>query len=246
MTQAVLVIGFQGWMNAIFGSTLTYLLLGVFFAGVLVLMSFYLRSSKSPKPDPKDADRLNSCQGSGDCESKLLSCLESLGGDSKTVLLAAAGLDCLPVTVPIRIAILSSEKNKRCLLIDLDTKRDAVWKSFGPSSPSGMSAFAAPSGIRNLSIVPAHYFEQNKQMNIASIARNIQKQYDLILINAPYLDGHPDRKMIASSARYAFVFANEPAQADRLAKLCAASRCKILGCYKMQKNGIPSASGSAQ
>jgi Mrp family chromosome partitioning ATPase len=83
-------------------------------------------------------------------------------------------------------------------------------------------------------------------MNIASIARNIQKQYDLILINAPYLDGHPDRKMIASSARYAFVFANEPAQADRLAKLCAASRCKILGCYKMQKNGIPSASGSAQ
>jgi hypothetical protein len=246
MTHAVWVIGFQGWMNTIFGSVWTYLLLGLFFVFLLVVMLIYSRSNKSPKHDPQDSALLNSFNGSGDCESELLGCLESLGGGSKTVLLAAAGLDCLPVTVPIRIAMLSSEKNLRCLLIDLDTKRDAVWKAFGLNSHPGSAAFPASSGIQNLAIVPAHYFEQNKQMNIVSITRSARKQYDLILINAPYLDGHPDRKMITSSANYAFVFAKEPPQADRLTKLCTAGRCKVLGCYKTQKNGSPAAPASAQ
>jgi hypothetical protein len=246
MTQAVWVIGFQGWMNTIFGSVWTYLLLGLFFVAVLLIMLIYSRSNKSPQSDPQKPLSLNSSNVSLNCESKLISCLETLPGSSKTVLLAAAGLDCLPVTVPIRIAILSSEKNRRCLLIDLDTKRDAVWKAFGLNSTPGSAPFPAPSGIQNLSIVPAHYFKQNKQMNIASITRSARQQYDLILINAPYLDGHPDRKMITSSANYAFVFAKEPPQADRLTKLCTDCRCKVLGCYKTQKNGSRPAPGSAQ
>lgn len=246
MIQEVLFIGFQGWINTVFGSVWTYLFLGLFFVFLLVVTLLYSRSCKASKARPPQSAPLNSCNGSGDCESKLIHSLQALPGSSKTVLLAAAGLECLPVTVPIRIAMLSSENKQRCLLIDLDTRRDAVWKAFGLNGQSNPAAFPAPTGIPNLSIVPAHYFERNKQMNIVSITRDARKQYDLILINAPYLDGHPDRKMITSSANYAFVFAKEMTQADRLQKLCDAGRCKVLGCYKTQKNGSAAAPASAQ
>lgn len=238
MTNSPLLIGFQGWINTVLSSVWTYIVLAVFFALLLLLMVVHFVRSKRSKTRVSEPAVLTSGNGNKACEEKLIHSIETLVGNSKTVLMAAAGLECLPVTVPIRIAMVSSEKNRRCLLIDLDTRRNAVWKAFGlDSRPTPAFSFPAPSGIKNLAVLPAHYFEQNKQMNIKSITQHAQQQYDLILINAPFLDGHPDRKMIAASSQYAFVFAKEPSQADRLQKLCKDVRCKVLGCYKLQKNG---------
>lgn len=243
MIHGTLFIGFQGWINTVFGSVWTYLILALFFVMLIVSMLAYLLRGKINKTCLSEPMFLNSGNGYKACEENLIPLIETLRGASKTILLAAAGLDCMPVTVPIRIAIVSSEKNQRCLLIDLDTRRNAVWKAFGlDAGNAAPAAFPTPSGIKNLAVLPAHYFEQNKWMNIRSITQNAQKQYDLILINAPFLDGHPDRKMITASSQYAFVFANDAIQVDRLQKLCRESRCKVLACYKIRKNGSPDSS----
>ena len=244
MSETFLCSGFQGWITTVFGSLWTYLILASLFTLLLGLMLVHFLRSKNPKNSSAEADALNTCDSSGACEEKLLQLIETLNGNSKTILLAAAGLECMPVTVPIRIAIKSSEKNKRCLLIDLDFKRNAVWKAFGLDRQNIPAAsLPAPSGIKNLSVLPAHYFEQNKIMNIGPITKNAQKLYDLILINAPYLDGHPDRKMITSSSQYAFVFAKETPQVQRLQGLCHAGQCTVLGSYSIRKNGTPAPSG---
>lgn len=244
MIKNILLIGFQGGIDTVFSSVWTYLILAFFFTLLLIAMLVYvLRSTGISRP------KCLPTNGSGDrvYEDQLMQSIETLSHRSKTVLLAAAGLECMPVTIPIRIAMGSSEKNNRCLLIDLDTKRDAVWRAFGLDENNvASSSYPVPSKVKNLAILPAHYFAQSKCMNIRAITENARKQYDLILINAPFLDGHPDRKMITASSQYAFVFAKEPSQVDRLKKLCRTERCKIIGCFKIQKSSdVPNASHQA-
>ena len=162
MTVGILFSGFHGWIETIFSSILTYIILALFFALLLAFMLYhFLKDKKGKKPILNNM--VLSCSTPKACEEKLLNSIESLHGHSRIVLLAAAGLDCMPVTVPIHIAIISSEKKRRCLLIDLDTKRDAVWKVFHLNIGNSQSiSTPAPSGIENLSVLPAHYFEQNK------------------------------------------------------------------------------------
>ncbi len=235
---------FQGWINAVFNSVWTYLILAVFFLLLLILTLAACWRSKKNKANRRPAQPLGPGSDPGSCEDQLLRSIQTLTGRPQTILLAAAGLDCMPVTIPIRIAMNSSGQKKRCLLIDLDTRRNAVWKAFGLDVKDGPApSFPAPSGIQNLAILPAHYFERTRSMNIRAITKNAKNQYDLILINAPFLDGHPDRKLITASSRYAFVFAKETAQVDRLKKLCRAERCKVLGCFRIQKNGSAAPNG---
>ena len=244
MIQNLCFRGFQGWIQTIFGSVWTYVVLASLFTVLCIIMVFRLGSRKKPKKNSSDANPTSTCNGSA-CEEKLLKSIETLSGNPKTILLAAAGLQCLPVTVAIRIAVAASENKQQCLLIDLDTRRDAVWKVFGLESQHPVShSLPVPSGIENLSVLPAHFFQQNKVMNIQTITQNAQNKFDLILINAPYLDGHPDRNLISSSAEYAFVFASETSQVQRLGELCTSGGCKVLASYKVQNNG--SATPSAQ
>lgn len=237
MFEAIQASGFQGWFNTIFGTVWTYLLLVLFFVSVLAavlirpLRPFRSRKAVSQTSNQAFGTFLHS-------EMQLFEILKKEPSKPKTVLLAAAGLECLPVTVPIRLALLSSRSKLRCLLIDLDTKRDAVWKAFGDPSSNGSSPVPAASGLENLSLVPAHYFHQTRQMDLASLLRRVKNQYELILINAPYLDGHPDRNMIASSAEQAFLFVKEDSQAQRLFNLCQSRGCRILGCYKLLESPI--------
>jgi len=243
MIDSLWFSGFQGWIQLIFGSVWTYLVLAFIFGVLCIIMVFRLRDRNKAKKTLSDSDRIQNCDGSNLCEDKLLKSIESLYGKPNTILLAAAGLECLPVTVPIRIALAASENKKRCLLIDLDTRRDAVWKAFDLESQHTSSVFLpTPSGVENLSVLPAHFFQQNKVMNIRTIAENAQKNFDLILINAPYLDGHPDRNLISSCAEYAFVFAQETSQIQRLGKLCTTGHCKVLASYKVKTNGSPTSS----
>lgn len=232
MPGKILIIGFQGWMNAVFGTIWTYLFLGGFFAVVLsgmLISTFYSARLSSKNKNKKQEPPPPELSGN---EIHLFEFLHAAIPKPKTVLLAAAGLDCLPVTIPIRLALLSCRSQQRCLLIDLDTKRDAVWKAFARPSSNNSSPLPISSGIENLFLIPAHYFEQTRQMNLAPLIHHAKKHYDLILINAPYLDGHPDRHFIVSWAEGAFVFAKEASQARRLITLCQSRHCKVLGCYK--------------
>jgi len=232
MSELILLSGSQGWLKTIFAAVWTYIFVGSFFALLLIGMLIgFLRTGVFSRSKPRRKQPSPFSDLSADSETHLFQVLQTAGKPPLTVLLAAAGLDCLPVTVPIRLAMLSSRKH-RCLLIDLDTRRDAVWKAFGKTSPVTFSSLPAPSGFENLFIIPAHYFEQSRQMNLGPILRNAEKQFDYIFINTPYLDGHPDRNLIASFAGCAFLFARDEPQFRRLTALCRRQKCKILGCYK--------------
>lgn len=232
MSGLILLSESQGWLKTVFGAVWTYLFLGFFFAALLIGMLFSsLRTSVFSRSKPCKKQPSASLDSSISSETHLLDALQTAGKPPLTVLLGAAGLDCLPLTVPIRLAMLFTRKH-RCLLIDLDTRRDAVWKAFGNTSPTTFSSLPTPSGFENLFIIPAHYFEQSRQMNLGPILRSAEKQFDYIFINTPYLDGHPDRNLIVSFAEYAFLFARNEPQFHRLTALCRRQKCKILGCYK--------------
>jgi len=154
----------------------------------------------------------------------------TLNGSLKTILFAATGLNCLPVTIPVNTAIELS-RNKRCLLVDLDLKRDAVARAFDiVSEPNSkdLRPRSRPTAIKNLSIWPAHNFILLKQMNINALIKAAVKKFDLILISAPYLDSSPDRNQIAAAGECAFIFTRNSTQSDRLTALMKASKCRII------------------
>jgi len=146
------------------------------------------------------------------------------------VLLAASRLSDLPVTIPINLAVSLSQTGK-CLLIDFDSKRDALAKVFDVDSSRiepHLKITPVETAVENLSIWPARYFDLVKQMNLRLLLASAQKKYDHILLYAPYLTVLADRKQIASCSKQAIVFGKDSdamPQMQRLLKMCA---CNIL------------------
>ncbi len=155
-----------------------------------------------------------------------------IDGKYKSVLFAAAGLNCLPITIPVNVAIQLAEQKKRCLLIDLDLKRDAVAKAFNiidKTDPKDLRPRPYHTPFKDLLIWPGHNFTKTKQMNIKPLAEAAVEKFDLVLINAPYFDSSPDRGQIASAAQCSIIFTQDTRQATRLAALMKASGCKLIG-----------------
>jgi hypothetical protein len=155
-----------------------------------------------------------------------------IDGKYKSVLFAAAGLNCLPITIPVNVAIQLAEQKKRCLLIDLDLKRDAIAKAFNLAEkvdPKDLRPKPYKTPFEHLLIWPGHNFTKIKQMNIKPLAEAAIEKFDWVLINAPYLDGGCDRTQIASAAQCSIIFTQNTTQAARLAALMKAARCKLIG-----------------
>jgi len=155
-----------------------------------------------------------------------------IGGKYKSVLFAAAGLNCLPITIPVNVAIQLAEQKKRCLLIDLDLKRDAVAKAFNLTDkvdPKDLRPKPYKTPFEHLLIWPGHNFTKIKQMNIKPLVEAAIEKFDWVLVNAPYLDSSPDRTQIVSAAQCSIIFAQATTQATRLAALMKASQCKLIG-----------------
>ncbi|MBN1391985.1 MAG: hypothetical protein JW947_04185 [Sedimentisphaerales bacterium] len=154
----------------------------------------------------------------------------------KSILFASIDAGTLPVTVPVNVAIGLAKEKKRCLLIDLDLRRDAVAKVFGlDAEQGGLRAKAVQTEIENLWVWPGHIFSKLKLMNIAEIVekaldRKSPEKFDLILINAPSIVSSPDRRQIISSARAAFICAkNGSPDVKKLTELIKPSDCTIIG-----------------
>jgi flagellar biosynthesis GTPase FlhF len=153
-------------------------------------------------------------------------------GKYKSILFAAAGVNCLPITIPVNIAIELAKERKTVLLIDLDLIRNAIAQAFDVSlgdDPQQLRPKAHQTMFKGLVIWPAQNFIQSGQMNIKPLVEAAVKKFDFTLINAPYLDGSPDRMQIAATAKAAFIFTQNAEQVQRLAKLLEDADCKIIG-----------------
>jgi hypothetical protein len=148
----------------------------------------------------------------------------------KSILFASIEAEALPVTIPVNVAIGLAKNKKRCLLIDLDLKRDAVAKAFGlDEEQSDLSAKAVQTEIENLWVWPSYYFSRAKQMNVTEIVEKAEYRFDFILINAPSLVSSLDRRQIVLAARAAFTCTKNTSETKKLAELIKPLDCTIIG-----------------
>ena len=181
--------------------------------------------SKKKRKDASKSPKQSISKKSGDDQ-----VLEVIQKSKSPVLLAATVLPDLPVTIPVNLAVSLADVGN-CLLIDLDTKRDALAKVFEVDSSKfdlGMIISPLLTEFENLSVWPARYFDLLKQMDLRSLLNTASKKYEYILLYAPYLPVLPDRKAIASCTKQAVVFSKNGPQNTKLHDLLETSNCKIL------------------
>ena len=163
-----------------------------------------------------------------------------LKGKSKSILFASGAGDSLPITIPVNAAIdLAKNKKKRCLLIDLDMKRNAAAKAFNIDDKLSIKELrprAYKTDIEDLQIWPAGNFKRSGHMNIKPLIDNAGEKYDIVLINAPHLNCSPDRNMITSLAQYGFIFSQNIKEAKKITTLIDQSDCKTIGNMQIEEN----------
>jgi Mrp family chromosome partitioning ATPase len=146
----------------------------------------------------------------------------------KSVLFAAWDIESLPVTIPVNVALELAKNKTRCLLIDLDVRRDAVAKAFDIEDRPELQSKASRTKLENLWVWPAHNFRKLRQMNIRLLVQKAIEKFDLVIINSPYLASSPDRNQILLSARAVVTFSRDASGAKELAKLIKASDCVLI------------------
>jgi hypothetical protein len=209
-----------------FGPLWLYLSVGGVVA--LLLLLFFLFKSIRKRKGVRKPEKQPVSQNA-DIQ-QILKVLQKSNGQVRPVLLAASGLTDLPVTIPVNLAV-SLAGTGKCLLIDLDSKRDALAKVFEVDSSKieiHLKMSPVPTEFENLSVWPARYFDLLKQMNLRSLLNAADKKYDHILLYAPYLTVLADRKQIASCSKQAIVFCKDGEESTQLRRLLKTCDCKIL------------------
>lgn len=217
--------GLPDWLTALLYSGWVYAALGgvffvIFVCGVVWL---FRRNDDTPAAAPADASTDSTFD-----YAPLLAAVGKPNGQARKVLLAAGSLNDLPVTIPVNAGVRLAGRGK-CLLIDLDTKRDALARVFEIAPDRCTAALTpVPTPIDNLHIWPAHRFSQRRQMDLKTLLTASQQNYDVILLNAPYLATHPDRGRIVRCAETAVLFARDKSAAESLRRLLESGSCRIL------------------
>jgi hypothetical protein len=208
------------------GLIIAAILLVLFLTGAL---SFWLLKKKKSSPKSLPARKRSN--------NTVYDAFEQLNGSSRSVLLAATRINDLPVTVPINLAIQLAQKGK-CLLIDFDSKRDAMAQAFEiDSSKINTDLIIRPVStlIDNLDIWPAGFFNCYRQMNLRMLIEAANKKYDHILLYAPYLPALPDRNQIAYCAKRAVIFSMSDNRDSPLYHLLESQNCRILSRQQADK-----------
>lgn len=217
---------FPGWITGIAGLAWpTITLTGFVFAVCLLGLLFLLIKKKNKNLARPAAAKKKPSSVDHD---ELVQNIKALNGRASNLLFAANSFKDLPVTVPVHVAVQLAQTHT-CLLIDLDTKRNAVAQAFGLDSTvmdQKLHVRSIPTEFEKLSIWPAHNFQLSKQMNFKQLIENAGGKYDYILIYAPYLTTLPDRRQIASVSKRAFAFTGT--KDERLMPLLKVCNCKVI------------------
>ena len=156
----------------------------------------------------------------------LFGVIKKQNGRMNSLLLAANSLNDLPVTVPVNLAVRLA-RTRKCLLIDLDLRRNAVAQVFEVQTETDrFKTGSHTTQIENLSIWPARNFELLRHMNLRLLIEGALKKYDFVLIYAPYLTTLPDRRQVAACARQAIAFTGT--NGTQLMQLLKQCNCKVM------------------
>jgi len=196
---------------------------------VLILIIVKRRKSKSTNTNLTDTEEPSDKKPEENYEF-ITERIKRIKKKYKSILFASVELGSLPITIPVNVAIGLAKSKKRCLLIDLDLKRDAIARAFELNTrKNDLRPAAIRTEFKNLWVWPGHNFTQLKQMNIRAIVQKALDRFDFILINTPSLVSSPDRRQIISAAQAAFICTKSASEATKLAKLIKSSNCMVIG-----------------
>jgi len=211
---------------------IVYIVAGVIATILFVLILIILRRRKFKKvinvilTDDKEGDN----KRPEDNYEPIIKRIKRVKKKYKSILFTSVAPGALPVTIPVNVAIGLAQNKKRCLLIDLDLRRDAIAKVFGlDEQQDGLRAKAVQTEFENLLVWPGHNFSQLKQMNVTEIVQRAVDKFDFILINAPSLVSSPDRKQIISASQAAFICTKNSSGTKKLAELIKPLNCTVIG-----------------
>lgn len=219
------------------GQTILYIIVGVivFILIALVLIILKRRKYKKVVDVSLTVDKEGGSEKAEGTYKSIIKRIKRVKKKYKSILFTSIEAEALPVTLPVNVAIGLAKEKSRCLLIDLDLRRDAVAKVFGfDAEQGGLRAKAVQTEIENLWVWPSHNFTKLRQMNIMGIVeraldRKSQDRFDLILINAPSVVNSPDRKQIISAAEAAFICTKDKSERNKLVELIKPLYCTIIG-----------------
>ncbi len=152
---------------------------------------------------------------------KIAALIESKSSDeARMILIAAERVEELPVTIPVNIAMRLAKRGRKCLLVDLDSQRDAVSKVFeldssedGDKVQRNAAATGRPTCISNLWVWSANNFGKGDCdgdiTNIKETLASFESRYDRLVIYAPNLKVWADRKTLAGCAQAAMLFGSK-------------------------------------
>ena len=141
----------------------------------------------------------------------------------------------MDVTVPVNVAVHLARKGQKCLLIDLDTERDAISKVFEVDSSRGESG-AVSTNVSGLWLWPGRYFTTDSgKTDITGLKDVIYAsagQYDRLIIYAPNIRQLTDTSELAGCVDSAMLFgADEHIQSSSIIdfrELLTRHNCGIL------------------
>jgi hypothetical protein len=140
--------------------------------------------------------------------------------EARMILIAAERVEELPVTIPVNIAMRLAKRGRKCLLVDLDSQRDAISKVFeldsaehGDEAQRKAAATARPTCISNLWVWSANNSGKGDcdgdMTNIKDALASLESRYDRLVIYAPNLKVRADSNTIASCAQAAMLFGSK-------------------------------------
>ncbi len=212
-------------------------LIVVFFTLIVIIVSvlLLLSESKGAKKGKKDAKakKVREFSDITEMQSVLIDKMMKVGDSKGCVLFASNDVESMPVTIPVSAAVAVADKKLKCLIIDMDTKRDAVAKVFEPAGGSEKSrSRIMPTGITGVNIWPGRNFKDLGTGAIIPLIEQAANKYDYILINAPDFEKHENREKIACGAQSCFIFAKKGSQAGRIARILKGSGCRLIGSFQ--------------
>jgi hypothetical protein len=174
--------------------------------------------------DKKDDASLWVCReiNDGSCYELIAELLESKSTDEiKTILMAADSVAELPVTMPVNIAMRLAQKNKKCLLIDLDLERGAISKVFDIDNKApgdNVQAKAIATCIGNLWVWPASNFNRGDgsldTTGMKDVIAALGSRYDRLIVYAPNIKSLAHWKQVAGSINLAMLFGDPESEIE--------------------------------
>lgn len=156
--------------------------------------------------------------------------IHSANGSAAGILMAGTSVEALPVTVPVNAALKLAEGSKKCLVIDLDVKRDALSKAFEVEN-RGELARPCRTGIENLLVWPAHNFGKMRKTDVPFLVRKAREQFDYVIINAPEFPYIQERRAIAAATDISFIFSDSAQTPVNMKNLLKASNSRLMGTF---------------